>query len=160
MPYLFQIFSEKPAESPDGMRAVNFITGMGGLLQAVLFGYGGIRQKETTMEMNPYVLPGANSWKILGLKYRGYDLDLDIDASEVQVTLTYDPDDGNDLVLMVEGSETEILLKEGETETVSRGKVLFAMKPTSPTPTEADGAQAVSVSFTLALVMAVIAKFM
>ncbi|ELU12915.1 hypothetical protein CAPTEDRAFT_112806, partial [Capitella teleta] len=42
----FKIFSEKPPGSPDGQRAVNFITGMGGMLQAVFFGYGGIRQME------------------------------------------------------------------------------------------------------------------
>ncbi|ELU00861.1 hypothetical protein CAPTEDRAFT_212448 [Capitella teleta] len=157
----FKIFSEKPPGSPDGQRAVNFITGMGGMLQAVFFGYGGIRQMEKTMEINPYVLPGASSWSILGLKYRGYDLDLEIEDNEVKVTLMHDPDDNDDLVLWSEEDDSRDELEQGQTVTITRGKAVFYMKsdneiPTAPSPP--DGATSLIAQSVLVFMAALFAK--
>ena len=49
--------------------AVNFITGMGGFLQALLFGYGGIRLELHQMRFNPRLPPGINNYTIRGTIY-------------------------------------------------------------------------------------------
>jgi hypothetical protein len=86
-----QIFSEKPSTSSQGVRCVNFITGAGGLLQAVIFGYGGVRYRMSSLTINPYVLPNTTSWALRGLKYRGFTLDLEIRPKNVTVTLRSTP---------------------------------------------------------------------
>ena len=98
--YLYQIFSEKPDSGPDGMRATNFITLAGGMLQAVLFGYGGIRVRDTHMDMKPYILPNSTSWAITGFKYRGSSLDLDFQQDDVTVTLTSQQPESEPLILL------------------------------------------------------------
>lgn len=68
-------------EARSGVGAVNFITGAGGFLQAVLFGYGGVRLTLNTFEvMPPTRLPNkATSLILHGLKYHGGIFDLTID---------------------------------------------------------------------------------
>ena len=96
----WQIFSEKPATGPDGMRATNFITLAGGMLQAVMFGYGGIRVRERQMDVRPHVLPNATSWSIDGFKYRGSTLSFDFRHGDVVVTLTGRNPSAEPLVLL------------------------------------------------------------
>ncbi|CAF1126931.1 unnamed protein product [Adineta steineri] len=63
--------------------AVNFITGAGGFLQAVLYGYGGIRLTMKELEiMPPARLPNQSTGLVFhGLKYYGATLDLTIENS-------------------------------------------------------------------------------
>lgn len=67
------------------MGAVNFITGAGGFLQAVLFGYAGIRIKPEFLEFRRTgSLPGnADSIKIAGLDYLGYQFGVDVSVEEI-----------------------------------------------------------------------------
>lgn len=54
------------SESSDGSGAVNFLTGMGGFLQAVLFGYSGFRRVSivtSTHLINPGI--HTNTYRIL-----------------------------------------------------------------------------------------------
>ena len=95
------------------------------MLQAVLFGYGGIRQRRFYMEADPHILPEASSWKIQGLDYRGFVLNLDIQENELDVTLMDDSADDEKLILWDEVDMVRYELVEGETLTVNRGKVIF-----------------------------------
>ncbi|CAH1792619.1 unnamed protein product, partial [Owenia fusiformis] len=84
----FKIFSEKPADGEEGMRCTNFITGAGGMLQSVVFGYGGIRLRGHSMEISPAMIPGASLWQIKGLHYRSAIFDLIVDNDHMTLTLT------------------------------------------------------------------------
>ncbi|CAF3413981.1 unnamed protein product [Rotaria socialis] len=74
-------------EIPEGLGAVNFITGAGGFLQAVIFGYGGIRLTLYQLEvMPPPRLPNQAKKLIFhGLKYHGAILDLTIDNQNYHI---------------------------------------------------------------------------
>lgn len=80
----FQVWTE----NSDGSGAVNFITGMGGFLQSILAGYGGIRYHSDHLELNPQLLVGSTAMLITGLDYRGASIDINITAAEVTLTLT------------------------------------------------------------------------
>ncbi|KAK6180853.1 hypothetical protein SNE40_008830 [Patella caerulea] len=75
-------------ENADGSGAVNFHTGMGGYLQSVIYGYGGFRINENSLNFNPQMLPGTSRWNITGLDYRGNSLDFSFQENEMFVTLT------------------------------------------------------------------------
>ena len=71
------------------MRATNFITGAGGLLQAVFFGYGSVRVRMHQLDLlTPYVLPECDSWKVIGFDYRGFTFDFHFESDKFHVTLT------------------------------------------------------------------------
>lgn len=69
-------------EAQAGVGAVNFITGAGGFLQAVLFGYSGLRLTMSELEIKPPGrLPNRSTALILhGLKYFGASLDLTVES--------------------------------------------------------------------------------
>lgn len=71
-------------EAQEGLGAVNFITGAGGFLQAILFGYGGIRLTLDQLEiMPPSCLPNeAQRLVFHGLKYQGAIFDLTIEKQK------------------------------------------------------------------------------
>jgi hypothetical protein len=69
-------------EAQAGVGAVNFITGAGGFLQAVFFGYSGLRLTMSELEIKPPArLPNRSSALVLhGLKYYGATFDLTIES--------------------------------------------------------------------------------
>jgi len=76
-------------EGADGGGAVNFITGAGGFLQAVLFGYGGLRlHGNSQLQFNPRLLPGATQVSFIGVDYHGNSLNFVIGESESQIVVT------------------------------------------------------------------------
>ncbi|CAG7819586.1 unnamed protein product [Allacma fusca] len=85
-PYMrepFKVWTE--AKAPD-FGAVNFITGMGGLLQEVVSGYGGLRLHTETLEFRqPQVLPGSSGLNLRGLKYLGNKFDLEVAKNSTDV---------------------------------------------------------------------------
>ncbi|CAL1536284.1 unnamed protein product [Lymnaea stagnalis] len=74
------------SEYADGDGATNFLTGMGGYLQMVMFGYGGCRIHDDRLTFNPILLPGTSRVKFTGLDYRGVSFALEY--SEKSLTLT------------------------------------------------------------------------
>ncbi len=74
-------------ETQQGVGTVNFITGVGGFLQAVLFGYGGIRLELNQLEFNPHGhLPDqATKFIFHGIKYQGFALDLTVDNNTYEI---------------------------------------------------------------------------
>ena len=81
---LFQIWSEAVA----GNDAVNFLSGMGGFLQAVLNGYGGLRLRETRLDIDPVLPPHTSRVNLVGIDYLGCSLDIYISDQSTTVTLT------------------------------------------------------------------------
>ncbi|XP_061173410.1 protein-glucosylgalactosylhydroxylysine glucosidase-like [Saccostrea echinata] len=75
-------------ENADGTGAVNFITGMGGFLQSLLFGYGGIRLHPDRIDFHGRLPPSTTSFKITGLDYLGGSIDLSFTNDKTNVTLT------------------------------------------------------------------------
>jgi len=68
--------------------ATNFITGMGGFLQAFLFGYGGIRLQEESLEFDPVLLPGCSEMRFTGIDYMNSSLSLTVSNTNMTVILT------------------------------------------------------------------------
>jgi trehalose/maltose hydrolase-like predicted phosphorylase len=85
-PYMrepFKVWTE--ARAPD-FGAVNFITGMGGLLQEVVSGYGGLRLHTESLEfLQPRVLPGSDALNLRGLKYLGNTFDLEVNRNSTDI---------------------------------------------------------------------------
>ncbi|XP_047545214.1 protein-glucosylgalactosylhydroxylysine glucosidase [Vanessa atalanta] len=69
--------------------AVNFLTGMGGFLQTLMFGYAGLRIHLDRLEVNrPQLPPEATRFRIKGIKYLGSNLTLDIGIMETTLTVS------------------------------------------------------------------------
>uniref|UniRef100_A0A8C5FN89 Protein-glucosylgalactosylhydroxylysine glucosidase n=1 Tax=Gadus morhua TaxID=8049 RepID=A0A8C5FN89_GADMO len=79
----FQVWSE----SSDGSGAVNFLTGMGGFLQAVLFGYTGFRIQPERLDFKPLLPNGLSELIIRGVSYLGNKMDWMLRKDEVCVIL-------------------------------------------------------------------------
>ncbi|RUS83055.1 hypothetical protein EGW08_009194 [Elysia chlorotica] len=75
-------------ENADGSGAVNFLTGMGGYLQSVVFGYGGCRLHDDHLTFNPRLMPNTKRMRFVGISYRGCDLDLEYDAENLTLVMT------------------------------------------------------------------------
>ncbi|XP_062577761.1 protein-glucosylgalactosylhydroxylysine glucosidase-like [Saccostrea cucullata] len=76
-------------ENADGTGAVNFITGMGGFLQSLLFGYGGIRLHPDRIDFHGRLPPSTSSLNITGLDYLGGAIDLCFSAEFTSVRLVH-----------------------------------------------------------------------
>ena len=69
-----------------GRGAVNFITGAGGFLQTVIYGYGGFRIKKDGLYFNSTLPPRANKLT-LAVHYLGNTLDFQLGISGVTFTV-------------------------------------------------------------------------
>ena len=81
----FAVWTETP-----GGGTVNFVTGAGGFLQSVVFGYGGLRLREERLDLNVPPLPPdgvTTSITLNGIHYRGNKLRISISATTVSVEL-------------------------------------------------------------------------
>ncbi|GBP81985.1 Protein-glucosylgalactosylhydroxylysine glucosidase [Eumeta japonica] len=68
--------------------AVNFLTGAGGLLQAVMFGYAGLSiHLDRLTILRPRPPPHATSLTIRGLKYLGANLTLDVHSDRATLSV-------------------------------------------------------------------------
>lgn len=83
----FKVFSEKPVSNSSYGGCVNFITGAGGLLQSIVFGYGGLRLHSDRLELNPTPLYNTTSWCLKGIHYKTVVFDITIKESTVQVAV-------------------------------------------------------------------------
>ncbi|KAH9490327.1 hypothetical protein Btru_034974 [Bulinus truncatus] len=76
------------SENADGTGAANFLTGMGGYLQLVLFGYGGCRIYDDMLTFNPVLITGTTEVKFTGVDYRGSTFDLTYTSDNMTLTQT------------------------------------------------------------------------
>lgn len=75
-------------ENADGSGAVNFLTGMGGFLQAVLFGVTGFRITRAGLTFNPICPVGISAVCVSGISYQGSRLDFSLSVGFVTVEVT------------------------------------------------------------------------
>ncbi|XP_040265771.1 protein-glucosylgalactosylhydroxylysine glucosidase [Bufo bufo] len=75
-------------ENADGTGAVNFLTGMGGFLQAVLFGYTGFRIAEKCLEFDPIFTDDVTALYITGVCYLGNKVNFTFSKTLTTVELT------------------------------------------------------------------------
>ena len=69
VPFISQVWTEEAS----GHGATNFITGMGGYLQSILFGYGGLRMHIDRIDFNCIPIPDTTGFTIRGkfISYTG-----------------------------------------------------------------------------------------
>ncbi|XP_077596971.1 protein-glucosylgalactosylhydroxylysine glucosidase [Stigmatopora nigra] len=117
----FQVWSE----SSDGSGAVNFLTGMGGFLQAVVFGYSGFRVQKDCLVFSPLLPQNLSELCIHGVSYLGHQLDWLFRKDEVCVTLRPQEDGGTnvkvrELQVVLKASGTKLTLTPGTPVTFPR----------------------------------------
>ncbi|CAG4943725.1 unnamed protein product [Colias eurytheme] len=82
----FKIWSELRRPS---VGAVNFLTGMGGMLQALVFGFAGLSARlDRLVIAAPQLPPEATGFTVRGIKYLGASLTLDIKVAGTTLTVT------------------------------------------------------------------------
>ncbi|XP_029290039.1 protein-glucosylgalactosylhydroxylysine glucosidase [Cottoperca gobio] len=111
----FQVWSE----SSDGSGAVNFLTGMGGFLQAVLFGYTGFRVQKECLAFSPILPDGISELCVRGVNYLGSQMDWLLRKDEVCIILREKANSaGNtkscDLQVVLKASGTKLPLTPGK----------------------------------------------
>ncbi|KYO41605.1 acid trehalase-like protein 1 [Alligator mississippiensis] len=108
----FKIWSE----NSDGSGAVNFLTGMGGFLQAVLFGYTGFRITKNSLNFDPVCPDDINRIKVTGVSYLGNKLNFTITKERIRIKVTKSSGDPRSSLLeavLVESGQ-RIPLHEGQ----------------------------------------------
>ncbi|NWX13335.1 PGGHG glucosidase, partial [Aegotheles bennettii] len=103
------------AENSDGSGAVNFLTGMGGFLQAVLFGYTGFRITRSSLRFDPVFPHDINKLEVTGVSYLGNKLKFTITKEEIGIAVTAAPRGpaAAPLEAVLEGSGQRLPLREG-----------------------------------------------
>ncbi|XP_004069635.1 protein-glucosylgalactosylhydroxylysine glucosidase [Oryzias latipes] len=114
----FQVWSE----SSDGSGAVNFLTGMGGFLQAVLFGYTGFRVQKDCLAFSPLLPNDIQELCLRGMNYLGSKMDWLLRKEEVCIILREQShsDDTFDLQVVLKESGMKIPLTPGKPVTFHR----------------------------------------
>ncbi|XP_035763036.1 protein-glucosylgalactosylhydroxylysine glucosidase [Neolamprologus brichardi] len=117
----FQVWSE----SSDGSGAVNFLTGMGGFLQAVLFGYTGFRVQKDCLAFSPLLPNDVCELCVRGVNYLGSQMDWLLRKEEVCIILReQEGSPGNtkpcNLQVVLKASGTKIPLTPGQPVTFPR----------------------------------------
>ncbi|XP_064602708.1 protein-glucosylgalactosylhydroxylysine glucosidase-like [Liolophura sinensis] len=116
-------------EESGGGGAVNFRTGMGGYLQSLLFGYGGLRIFSEGLYLDPILPPSSTKFTITGLDYLGNALTLEVNQKNTIVTVTVS---GQPLVLTVPGISTKYPLNLNQPVTISKHKALIKLNTDPP----------------------------
>ncbi|KAK2834693.1 hypothetical protein Q7C36_015394 [Tachysurus vachellii] len=114
----FQVWSE----SSDGSGAVNFLTGMGGFLQVVLFGYTGFRVQKDCLTFSPLIPNQVSMLSLKGISYLGNKLDWVVERQEVSVVVRNQAKDSGSeqpcpLEIVLQSSGDRIPLNPGQTVT-------------------------------------------
>jgi len=94
-------------EVAGGGGAVNFITGMGGFLQAVLYGYLGVRAHLDRMELAPKLPPACSKLTLTGLELHAARMDLIVTSNFLLIDVK---DAGTGLEVAQEGGEEILVL--------------------------------------------------
>ncbi|NXS89592.1 PGGHG glucosidase, partial [Erpornis zantholeuca] len=76
------------AENSDGSGAVNFLTGMGGFLQVVLFGFTGFRITRSALLFDPSFPDDITKLSVSGVSYLGSKLEVTISREETRMEVT------------------------------------------------------------------------
>ncbi|EDO39683.1 predicted protein, partial [Nematostella vectensis] len=105
----FKVWTETP-----GGGAVNFITGAGGFLQAVLSGYTGLKLTEKHLEFNPRLLPATSEVRVTGVNYLGNSFNVVVGRESSDVTVTSRESSAPSLEAVVKSTGQRHMLKVGD----------------------------------------------
>ncbi|XP_060072816.1 protein-glucosylgalactosylhydroxylysine glucosidase-like [Ylistrum balloti] len=78
------------SEVEDGGGARNFLTGIGGYLQSLIFGYGGFRIFEDRLQFDPKLPPDTSAFNLTGVDYLDGSFDFCFTKTDMSVTQTKD----------------------------------------------------------------------
>jgi len=126
----FGIWTETPMGG-----VTNFITGAGGFLQAVVFGYGGLRIHSEGLTVAPVLMEGATSMTIRGIHLRGSAFSLTVDTQSITLQLT----EGRPLKVAMGKQPNQMLHQHlvfpvGSSLTVTAPMRSLRTQPTPPAP--------------------------
>ena len=76
----FKVWTETPSGGTP-----NFITGAGGFLQGVMFGYGGLRLYDDSIQVTPKLFPGSTRVHVRKLYYANTPFEYEYDRDHVRV---------------------------------------------------------------------------
>ncbi|KAH9490328.1 hypothetical protein Btru_034976 [Bulinus truncatus] len=102
------------SEYADGDGATNFLTGMGGYLQLVLFGYAGCRIRDDLLTFDPVLITGSSELTLTGIDYRGGSLDLWYSEDDLRLTQTALTPGSAGLAVRLNGTGPWLQLVTGE----------------------------------------------
>jgi hypothetical protein len=113
----FQIWTELDPSVAHSTGNLNFLTGAGGFIANLVFGYGGVEYTQEGLLLSPSLPPnGVTDIVVRGLSFAGGALRIGSNASHVRLTRTSGPD------LQVQG--TLVVVAKG-----GRQVILPASKP-------------------------------
>jgi len=100
-------------ETQSGIGAVNFITGVGGFLQAVTYGVGGIRLKFDQLELKPsgYLPEQTTKFIYRSLKYQGVVFDFTVNNSTYEIYIREQITTNNSISFVYKHPKSEGVLK-------------------------------------------------
>nr|XP_021380415.1 protein-glucosylgalactosylhydroxylysine glucosidase [Lonchura striata domestica] len=75
-------------ENSDGSGAVNFLTGMGGFLQVILFGFTGFRITRSSLLFDPAFPDNITKLEVSSVSYLGNKLEVTITREEIRMEVT------------------------------------------------------------------------
>jgi trehalose/maltose hydrolase-like predicted phosphorylase len=78
----FLCVSERPTNE-----IINFLTGLGGVLQLIAMGFAGIRIHDDALLVEPALPKNWPGMKIIGMQYKGNQFDLQIDGAKISVQI-------------------------------------------------------------------------
>ncbi|CAL1536283.1 unnamed protein product [Lymnaea stagnalis] len=108
------------SEDADGGGATNFLTGMGGYLQMILFGYGGCRIYDDMLTFNPILITRTTEVTFTGIDYRNCSFDLGYDQDNMTLTQTSDGQSRLGLEVKFQAANRWQKLITGQATTVKR----------------------------------------
>eukprot|EP00794_Sanderia_malayensis_P018525 gene18525-20383_t len=115
-------------ETPNGGGEVNFITGAGGFLQSVLFGYGGIRLKSDGLYIDP-ILPGdVKELNLNGISYLGNKLRYTYDSEKISIVVTKQTDPFQNLFVFIMKTQEKVPLSLNKVFSFLIGKAIIKFK--------------------------------
>ncbi|KAM9372927.1 protein-glucosylgalactosylhydroxylysine glucosidase [Phaethornis superciliosus] len=130
-------------ENSDGSGAVNFLTGMGGFLQAVLFGYTGFRITRSALRFDPTFPDDIQRMEVTGVSYLGNKLKFTITRGEMGVQVTESPQDlpASSLEAVLEESGQRFPLRAGRSVSFPTAAGWIQRSPTTALQTGAQEQQ-------------------
>ena len=105
-----------------GTGAVNFLTGMGGFLQGVLFGYLGIRTRLDRMDFDPKLPPSCDMINATGINFHAAVFDIKVEEDVVTIEI----EDAGDGLEFIQDGETFVIT---ESEDIFLARRLFTIIP-------------------------------
>ncbi len=104
---------------------MNFITGAGGFLQSVIFGYGGLRLRIDSLEFDPNLPENVTRLGFDGITYLGNKISCRIDPDQLLFQVTEQLPLHQNLILTVVESKKEFKLELGKIYTIPRAEIVL-----------------------------------